>query len=305
MRTSVWFILAFILSVISQLPVSAESRNVVIEPQSVTVVIQKETGAICSGRWQGPNLGFLTNWFIGPESYLSYQDPLENNCSDAYPFAITRVRWMVTNMTGNTLVVPMQSIIHAVDAGSGSCPKPGGVMHTGQLFNVSLPFFATVVVTFNLSSPVCVNGPYFAGVKCPSMTGQGKLGINLDSAQVVPPRSCAGYIDFTGQWEDVVEEYEFPGNVILWSEGNVADSNTCQTGGNCCVSVRGNVDCDSSEMVDISDLTVLISHLFISFDPLCCMDEANIDAVSGVDISDLTALIDHLFIANPPLIACP
>lgn len=75
---------------------------------------------------------------------------------------------------------------------------------------------------------------------------------------------------------------------------------------NCCVGDVGNVDGDGADAVDISDLTVLIDHLFINNQPLGCPDEANTDGDVGgqVDISDLTVLIDHLFINNSPLGQC-
>ena len=68
--------------------------------------------------------------------------------------------------------------------------------------------------------------------------------------------------------------------------------------GNCCVGLTGNVDCDPSDGVDISDLSALIDHLYITFSPRCCDKETNIDGdlLGGVDISDLSALIDYLYI---------
>jgi|GEM_PF-532030 len=74
----------------------------------------------------------------------------------------------------------------------------------------------------------------------------------------------------------------------------------------CCLFATGNVDCDTSETTDISDLTALIDHLFISLNPLCCAGKANVDGnpSQSVDISDLTALIDHLFITLLPTSPC-
>ncbi len=80
----------------------------------------------------------------------------------------------------------------------------------------------------------------------------------------------------------------------------------------CCTgSSVGNMDCIAG-VVDMGDLTVLIDHLFISLDPLCCVEEGDVD-LSGqpnpvpgdVDMGDLTVLIDHLFISLSPLPACP
>jgi hypothetical protein len=72
----------------------------------------------------------------------------------------------------------------------------------------------------------------------------------------------------------------------------------------CCIGTRGNVDNDPLQGVDIADLTTLVDHLFISFVPLTCADEGNVDGIGGVDIGDLTMLVDHLFITFTPIGSC-
>ncbi|HUV29627.1 MAG TPA: CRTAC1 family protein [Acidobacteriota bacterium] len=77
----------------------------------------------------------------------------------------------------------------------------------------------------------------------------------------------------------------------------------------CCVGIRGNIDGDPEGIVDIGDLTALISYLFIPPNEAPgCKKEANIDGDEEgiVDIGDLTALIGYLFIPPNPLpAACP
>ncbi len=75
----------------------------------------------------------------------------------------------------------------------------------------------------------------------------------------------------------------------------------------CCLgSWSGNINCDGLEQVDISDLTGLVNHLFVTFDTLCCPGECNIngDHAGDCDISDLTALVNHLFVTFEPLADC-
>ncbi len=78
------------------------------------------------------------------------------------------------------------------------------------------------------------------------------------------------------------------------------------TGGGCCIANVGNVDNDPGDQVDIGDLTALINNLFITFEPIACVAEANCDGDPGnnIDIGDLTALINNLFITFDPLPAC-
>ncbi|MBU0982672.1 MAG: T9SS type A sorting domain-containing protein [candidate division Zixibacteria bacterium] len=77
--------------------------------------------------------------------------------------------------------------------------------------------------------------------------------------------------------------------------------------GVCCIGLRGNVDNSADDIVDVGDLTRLIEHLFISFEPLFCPDEADVAPEipdGSVDVADLTALIDHLFITFGDLPPC-
>lgn len=73
----------------------------------------------------------------------------------------------------------------------------------------------------------------------------------------------------------------------------------------CCVGYRGNINCDPFHLVDISDLTRFIDYGYISFEPLCCYEGANMDGEGGIDISDLTVLIDYLYISFTPPPQCP
>ena len=74
----------------------------------------------------------------------------------------------------------------------------------------------------------------------------------------------------------------------------------------CCQGMRGNVDADQTNTIDIADLTFLIDHLFINFTTLPCPSGANVNGDPGgvVDIADLTALVDHLFIGFGPTASC-
>ena len=62
--------------------------------------------------------------------------------------------------------------------------------------------------------------------------------------------------------------------------------------------MAGNVNCDQAHIVDISDMTNLVNHLFVTFEQLCCPEEANMngDAEGGIDIVDLTTLVNYLFV---------
>ena len=78
----------------------------------------------------------------------------------------------------------------------------------------------------------------------------------------------------------------------------------------CCWGTRGNVDNSEDETLGLGDLTAMIDHLFISFAPLNCYEEANMDlsqpeGPGSIGLGDLTVLIEYLFVlfGEPP--PCP
>ncbi|MEE8577118.1 MAG: hypothetical protein V3T31_07665, partial [candidate division Zixibacteria bacterium] len=74
----------------------------------------------------------------------------------------------------------------------------------------------------------------------------------------------------------------------------------------CCIGLTGDLAGVNNDQPDISDLTALINHLFITFEALDCPAEANTndDAQCQIDISDLTALVNHLFVTFATLPEC-
>jgi len=81
----------------------------------------------------------------------------------------------------------------------------------------------------------------------------------------------------------------------------------------CCVGATlGYMDSDPSGPVDMGDLTLLIDMLFLTLNPVACLEEADVDLsgwpcteTNDVDMGDLTVLIDFLFLSLTPLPECP
>ena len=79
--------------------------------------------------------------------------------------------------------------------------------------------------------------------------------------------------------------------------------------------IRGNVDYDPGDEIDISDLVYLVDYMFTSGPPPLCWEEANIDGSgpanppsdgpTDIDISDLVYLVDYMFNSGPPPADCP
>lgn len=73
--------------------------------------------------------------------------------------------------------------------------------------------------------------------------------------------------------------------------------------GPCCDGVRGNLDL--SGIVDLTDLTMLVSYLTGSGTYLPCPDEANVNGLGIVDLGDLSLLVSYLTGGGGALAICP
>ena len=94
-------------------------------------------------------------------------------------------------------------------------------------------------------------------------------------------------------------------------ESGNADEYDLRGGCTCCAGEsRGNVDGSPDGEVSLGDLTRMIDYLFVSFEPLDCWEEGNVDesqpeGEGSVTLGDLTRLIDHLFVSFDSLPPCP
>ncbi|MBU8932366.1 MAG: hypothetical protein KOO62_00015 [candidate division Zixibacteria bacterium] len=77
----------------------------------------------------------------------------------------------------------------------------------------------------------------------------------------------------------------------------------------CCKGIRGNVDADPEDLINVADLTYLVAFLFVCGFP-DCEDEENVNGLLGpggnpTDIADLTYLVAYLFNGGPSPPLCP
>jgi hypothetical protein len=75
---------------------------------------------------------------------------------------------------------------------------------------------------------------------------------------------------------------------------------------NCCTGIRGNVDGDAADAVDIADVIFFVEYSFA--DPSGpeppCPEEADVDGNGTVDVADLIYLVDYMFNSGPPAVPC-
>ncbi len=73
----------------------------------------------------------------------------------------------------------------------------------------------------------------------------------------------------------------------------------------CCIGMRGNVNGDSEDVVDITDLIYLVDYSFGTGPAPACDEEADVNGDGAVDIGDVIYLVDYSFGSGPAPVACP
>ena len=75
----------------------------------------------------------------------------------------------------------------------------------------------------------------------------------------------------------------------------------------CCEGIRGNINDDPEQVIDISDLIYLVNFMFSAGSALPCIEEGNVDGSGGepVDIADLIYLVNYMFNGGPEPVPCP
>ncbi|RME20983.1 MAG: hypothetical protein D6800_12600, partial [Candidatus Zixiibacteriota bacterium] len=192
------------------------------------------------------------------------------------------------NFTGNcataTLIDPIHEYIHEL----GRCSITGGYVYHG----CAMPD---------------MNGTYFFADFCSgevwSFTFDGTTVSNFTDRTAELGLGPVSISSFGEDDDGELYIVDLNGGIFKIVPDGVASQ--CNAGG-CCIGNTGNVNNDPNDIADVADLTTLIDHLFISFTPLACPEEANVNGDPGgtVDVADLTTLIDHLFISFTPTAPC-
>ncbi len=160
-------------------------------------------------------------------------------------------------------------------------------------------------LTYETDDNYALEGIYFDDIE-PVMV--------FDTADIVADTITGTSYDFVDQpdgayyymvWAQDAQDQYSPGSFMTYT--------TIDHTPTCCQGATGNIDCSLDGLTDVSDIQVLVDHLFLSLAPLCCEEEANINYPESayittdliVDVTDLSLLIDNQFLSLAPLSDCP
>ncbi len=77
------------------------------------------------------------------------------------------------------------------------------------------------------------------------------------------------------------------------------------SGSGCCAGMRGNVDGDPSDAINVADLTYLVDHLFFGGLEPPCFEESDVNGDGSLNVADLTCLVGYLFFGAQCIEPCP
>ena len=108
-------------------------------------------------------------------------------------------------------------------------------------------------------------------------------------------------VDF-GPFNIIAADFNSDGSIDL-ATANITNGTVSVLLNSCCIGTTGNVNV--SGIVDLADLSALVSYLTGGGYVLPCVGEANVNAVGIVDLSDLSSLVSYLTGGGYVLPSCP
>jgi len=282
--------------------VSARTAKVEPVPNGVSLPSNRIPAIFCELWNHGDTIAAFYSQIATGERFAALIDPAKCTSSPQLPFEVQTVWLTLYTFTGANWPVNVALEIWSARGGI-PCQGPGTLLYTESRTLDRATYSLPSLGKITLAQSVCVEEPFFVSLRYTGQSIAPYPSVLFDSR--MPADSCLNWgFGPTTNWDNWWHFWTptIPGNIIIWVDGETHSSVCIKTP--CCNGLSGNVDCDPDEQVDISDLTRLIDYLYVSFLPLCCVDEANIDGEAGVDISDLSALIDNLYITFTPIRQC-
>jgi len=171
----------------------------------------------------------IGDWFWGLEYYANYQDPEEFGCTAVWPFLVADVGFNI--IVDAAISIDVQGFVYNADWTVPDCPVPFMEQCATPLYTVDIPDAGHWALGMPLTEECCVYEPYFAVIYIATdLYGSGADAVSEDN----PTAVCRSYNDYGAGWEDLVAIYEWPGPMMLWSDGYVSPQNDCPTEGDTC-----------------------------------------------------------------------
>jgi len=185
----------------------------------------------CTLQWQGPTVFRALNSLEGGYRVAAHQDPGAEGCPGPFPFGVTDIWWSVYFAVD--VPIQVQLMIYGYPD-TASCPVPSDTIFAGPVYTINVPAAGPWYIRMSLIDTVCVNRPFFAGIRLLGGFAAGIVDIMMDSNA---PQACRTYRDTASGWRDLVVADGFTHNMGLWSAGLDQSQNGCPIANQCPINV--------------------------------------------------------------------
>jgi hypothetical protein len=164
----------------------------------------------------------ITGWILGQELYANYEDPLAYGCTNIYPFQITQMHFWVGVPGALTFIGTFR--LYTADLTNPACPVPGvEFWNSGLLgWNLTGPGNWNLGYTVPASDTICYDTTYFVVMD----VYDDWSATPLDAISASDGLICQSYNDYGFGWEDLVADWGWPGQIMLYTQGLTAP-NAC------------------------------------------------------------------------------
>lgn len=159
-------------------------------------------------------LGYYGDWFYGNEAYAVPINAGESGCSCAEGVTVTTIHMLVALDEFANLDVAA-AVLDAQTDGAG-CLSPGVEIAVSAAYTFNaIPELGYYDIAIPITSPCATVGDaqFIALYFLNDNDGQ-FLGIPISD----PPNACFGYNDYGAGYEDLVADYGFAGDILIWAD---------------------------------------------------------------------------------------
>ncbi len=140
---------------------------------------------------------------------------------------------------------------------------------------------------------------------CPSVYNPDQADIDIDGIGDVCD-NCPAVANVGQEDADSDGIGDLCDNCPTVSNPSQLDSDSDGTGDacECCQGIRGNIDNDSQQVIDVGDLVTMVDFMFGGQASPVCSEESDVDGTGTVDVGDLVYMVEFMFGDGPSPVSC-
>ena len=162
----------------------------------------------------------INDWAFPPEAYYLNFYP-GDTCSDCtLGFNVTAVHWVL--QTDGPCEIDLSVGLYGTDFSDPACPVPGAYDCVSPLFTVTLPSAGLWDIAIPLDC-LCADPQYLYALGVDVLDYRCDTGRMPDIITDDLPTTCTSWNDYGAGWVDLVGDFGFPGNLIMF-----ADAECCE-----------------------------------------------------------------------------